>query len=255
MLETLDLAYGYPGRTLGSGITLSLEPGEVLCLLGPNGSGKTTLFKTLLGLLPPLGGQVRLGGADLAGLPRRAVARRIAFLPQSHTVHFPYRVRDVVLMGRAAQIGLFATPAAADRAAADAALESVGIAHLAGRSYAEVSGGERQLALVARALAQGAPVLVMDEPTASLDFGNQVRVLQRVRQLRDAGHSIVLSTHDPAQAHALADRVALLRPGGLAALGPPARVATAQALAALYGVPVAVERLAAAGTVAVVPRL
>jgi iron complex transport system ATP-binding protein len=253
MLEARDLAYGYPGRTLGSNVRLILKQGEMLCLLGPNGSGKTTLFKTLLGLLPAKGGQVLLKGEDLSALPRAEVARRIAYVPQTHTAYFPYSVDEVVLMGRTAYIGPFSSPSSHDRVAAAAAMAVMGIGHLASRPYTEVSGGERQLALVARALAQAAPILVMDEPTSSLDFGNQVRVLERIRALKLEGRAIVLSTHDPAQAHALADRVALLDQGRIVALGPPDEVATGDSLGRLYGVRVAVERLSAADAVAVVP--
>ncbi|WP_119681553.1 ABC transporter ATP-binding protein [Indioceanicola profundi] len=253
-LELRDLAYGYPGRTLGERVSLTLGSGELLCLLGPNGSGKTTLFKTLLGLLPPRAGRVLLGGADLSSLTRAEVARRIAYVPQSHTAYFPYSVAEVVLMGRTAHLGPFASPGSIDHAVAGRALSAMGIAHLANRAYTQLSGGERQLALIARALAQAAPILVMDEPTSSLDFGNQVRVLERIRALKREGQAIILSTHDPAQAHALADRVALLEQGGIMALGPPQEVATAQTLARLYGVSVAVERLANADLVAVVPR-
>jgi hypothetical protein len=155
--------------------------------------------------------------------------------------------------GPQAYIGPFSSPGSHDRVAAAAAMAAMGINHLASRSYTEVSGGERQLALVARALAQAAPVLVMDEPTSSLDFGNQVRVLERIRALKLEGWAIVLSTHDPAQAHALADRVALLDRGRIVALGPPDEVAKADSLGELYGVRVAVERLSAADAVAVVP--
>jgi iron complex transport system ATP-binding protein len=214
-----------------------------LCLLGPNGSGKTTLFRTLLGLLPAQGGSVLLDGQPLPSLPRGTIARRIAYVPQAHAAPFPYTVLDIVLMGRTAHLGPFARPGPADRARAATALASLGILSLAETDYTKISGGQRQLALIARALAQEAPLLVMDEPTASLDFGNQARVLQRILGLRDQGLGVVLSTHDPDHAFACASSVALLHEGRLLALGPPEAVLTPASLEAVYGVPVTVERL------------
>jgi len=253
-LEARNLAFGYRGRPVGRDVSLVLEAGEVLCLLGPNGGGKTTLFRTLLGLLPAQGGEVRLGGEDIARLPRREIARRIAYVPQVHLGYFPFTVREVVLMGRTAHLARFASPARADHEAADAALARLGIAHLADAPYTQISGGERQLTLLARALAQAAPLIVMDEPTASLDFGNQARVLERIAELAAAGIGVLLSTHDPDQAFLLGDRVALLHGGRLAAIGAPQEVLTPDALRMLYGVDVTLARVAEDRTVCV-PRL
>jgi iron complex transport system ATP-binding protein len=222
-LEAEGLGFGYPGKPVGRAVDLAVGPREVVCLLGPNGSGKTTLFKTLLGLLPPQGGTLRLAGRPLATLRRAEIARRIAYVPQAHAAHFPYAVLDMVLMGRTAHLGPFARPGPRDHAAAMDALQTLGIADLAAADYTRISGGQRQLALIARALAQAAPLIVMDEPTASLDFGNQALVLREVRALAARGYGIVLSTHDPDHAFACATRVALLHDGGLLAQGPPPR--------------------------------
>jgi iron complex transport system ATP-binding protein len=248
-LEARQLGFGYPGKPVGRDVDLAIGAGEVVCLLGPNGSGKTTLFKTLLGLLPAQGGEVRIDGRRLIELPRAEVARRVAYVPQAHAAHFPYTVVDMVVMGRTAHLGPFARPGPRDRAAAVAALETLGIADLAQSDYTRISGGQRQLALIARALAQAAPLIVMDEPTASLDFGNQVLVLREVRALAAQGYGIVLSTHDPDHAFACGTEVALLHDGGLAAHGPPETVLTAARLEAVYGVPVSIERLASGHTV------
>jgi len=243
-LAARDLAFGYPGRRIGSAVTLELAAGEVLCLLGPNGSGKTTLFKTLLGLLPPQGGSVMLNGEDARTLSRDAVARQVSYVPQAHGSFFPFSVRDIVLMGRVAHMGLFAAPSARDHAAALDAIRRMGIAHLADAAYTQISGGERQLTLIARALAQDAHMVVMDEPTANLDFGNQVRVLERIRALAGEGIGVLLSTHDPDHAFLCADRVAMLYEGRLMACGAPGEVMTAENLQRIYGVEVAVVTVA-----------
>ena len=242
-LRVEHLAFGYPGRVVGRDVSFAMATGEVLCLLGPNGSGKTTLFRTLLRLLEPHDGAVLVDGASIADWPRRQLARVFGYVPQAQTGTFPFTAREMVLMGRTAHVGLFASPTTDDLRHADAALEMLGIAHLADRPYPEMSGGERQLALVARALAQEASILVMDEPTASLDFGNQVRVLAHVQALARRGIAVVLSTHDPDQAFLCADRVALLHDGRLAQLGATADVVTPATLRETYGVDVDVVTL------------
>ncbi|MBN9088729.1 MAG: ABC transporter ATP-binding protein [Reyranella sp.] len=242
VLEARALSIGYGPRLVASGIDLALARGEVLCLLGPNGAGKTTLFKTLLGLIPAKAGEVRLGGREIEALTRTEMARTIAYVPQAQVMEFAYSVLDLVLMGRTAHLGPFAGPRAVDRERARAALADLGILDLADADANRISGGQRQLALVARALAQDAPLLVMDEPTASLDLGNRLLVLDRVRALREQGFGIVFSTHDPDQAHELATRVAVIADGRLVVYGPPDDVLTGERLSAVYGVAVAIER-------------
>lgn len=234
-LEARGLATGYPGRPVGEGLDFALAPGRALALLGPNGGGKTTLLKTLLGLIPPLAGEVRLDGRPLAAIPVAERARRVAYVPQVHTGTFGFSVAEVVLMGRTAHHGAFSRPSRRDEAAAAAALERLGVAHLAARPYTLVSGGERQLALIARALAQEPRIVVLDEPTASLDFGNQGRVLREMRALAASGLAVLFTTHDPNQALRHADDVATLRDGRLVDLGPADAVLTRPRLEELYG--------------------
>jgi len=242
-MQARALGYGYPGRAVGRGLDLSVSAGEVLCVLGPNGGGKTTLFRTLLGLLPPQSGAVLLEDQAIESMPRGEVARRVGYVPQGHAAQFAFSVREAVLMGRTAHISLFAAPGAADRDAADRAIAMLGIGSLADRVVNELSGGERQLAMIARALAQGARALVLDEPTASLDFGNQVRVLRQIARLAAEGYAVVFSTHDPGQAFLAATRVLLLAQGGALREGTPDEVITAENLRAVYGVDVRVANV------------
>lgn len=240
MLAARDLAFGHPGRTIGTGLTLTLQPGRVLAVLGPNGSGKTTLLKTLLGLLPPHGGRLELDGQPLARCSVRQRARALAYVPQVHATAFAFTVEDVVLAGRTAHAGLLARPSAQDRLVAQAALQRLGIDALAQRPINAVSGGERQLALLARALAQQARAIVLDEPTASLDFGNQGRLLHEIRSLAGDGLAVLLTTHDPNHARRCADDALLMRDGRALGQGLARQVLRQDLLQALYDAPVQV---------------
>lgn len=254
MLEVSDLSFGFPGRTIGRGIGFTLGAGEVMCVLGPNGGGKTTLFRTLLGLLPSHSGRILLRNDPLESLSRGEIARRVGYVPQGHAAYFAFTVREFVLMGRTAHFGAFASPAANDFLVADRVLESLGIAALAERPVTEISGGERQLALVARALAQQPRLLVLDEPTAGLDFGNQIRVLQRISNVSEKGISVLFSSHHPDHAFLCAGRALLLAEGRALEIGPPQEVIRADTLQRLYGVPAQVLSTEA-GVHAFLPRL
>jgi iron complex transport system ATP-binding protein len=248
-----NLTIGYHDRVVGRALDVALAQGEVLALLGPNGGGKTTLLKTLLGILAPRAGEVAIGGRALTAIPIRERARLIAYVPQIHNPTFAFTVESVVLMGRTAHGGLFSAPSARDRAVAARVLAQFGIVSLAPRPYTMISGGERQLVLLARALAQEPQFVVLDEPTASLDFGNQGKVLREIRALAAAGHGVLFTTHDPNHALRAADRAYLLRDGTRIAEGPVGSVLTRAQLEALYGAPVAMLTDTASGEVAFRP--
>lgn len=235
-LEIRNAHCGYRGKSVIRGLSLTLEPGEILCLLGPNGSGKTTLFRAVLGLLKLERGQIIVGGRDTRDMPRGSLARMMGYVPQTHSPPFPFRVLDVVLMGRTARLGVFSAPSNGDIAVSLQVLESLNISNLAERAYTELSGGERQLVLMARALAQEPRILVMDEPTSSLDLTNQVMVLSHIRKLAMSGLSIMMTTHFPDHAFLCATRVALMHKGELVDTGRPAEVITESNLRSVYGV-------------------
>jgi iron complex transport system ATP-binding protein len=252
-LSGRGLTIGYSDRVVGRGLDVTLAQGEVLALLGPNGGGKTTLLKTLLGLLRPRAGEVALGERPLAGLSMRERARMIAYVPQLHVPTFAFTVESLVLMGRTAHGSLFSRPSGRDRAVAARTLEQLGISHLAARPYTMISGGERQLVLLARALAQEPQFVVLDEPTASLDFGNQGKVMREIRALAAAGHGVLFTTHDPNHALRAADRAYLLRAGERVAEGEVHSVLTRERLEALYQAPVETLTDAATGASAFLP--
>ncbi|MFK4825510.1 ABC transporter ATP-binding protein [Paenochrobactrum sp. BZR 588] len=242
-LSAENLSFGYGKQIIAQNISFTVEQGEVLCLLGANGAGKTTLFKTLLGLMKPHHGRITLDDEPLEQLSLHQRARKIAYVPQAHNALFPFDVLDVVIMGAAAQLSLTAKPSLSEMNEAIQLLTHFNMAHLADKAYTEISGGERQIVLIARALMQKAQILVMDEPTASLDYGNQLRILQLIKELSQSGISVILSTHNPDHAFICADNVALLHQGTLIATGTPLAVITPENLKKIYQIDVTIGRL------------
>jgi iron complex transport system ATP-binding protein len=233
-----EVHFAYAGRGVLHGVTLTVRPGEVVSLLGANGSGKTTLLRLLLGLSKPKSGLVCLNGRPLRHYPRRELARHLAYVPQTHITPFPYTVREIVVLGRLPHTGLVRSATRRDHELAMAVLDRLGIADLAERPYTEISGGERQLALIARALAQGARILIMDEPVSNLDYGNQLRLLALLRGLAADGYAIVKATHHPEQTLLASTRVALLCDGVIVLDGPPVDVVTPSTIQRIYHVEV-----------------
>ncbi|HZK44439.1 MAG TPA: ABC transporter ATP-binding protein [Syntrophomonadaceae bacterium] len=236
-LELNDVAFGYEeNKNVFNGVSLTVEAGEVLCLLGPNGAGKTTLFKTLLGLLKPQLGQILLDGRNISRWTRKEIAHFMGYVPQNHIPPFPYSVMDIVLMGRTAHLRNYASPNHHDKKIADASLDTLGISYLRKANYSEISGGERQLVLIARALTQQPQFLVLDEPTSNLDFGNQAKVLNCIKMLADDGLGVIMSSHFPDDAFQYASKVALLKDGQIHRRGTPQEVLTEENLQEIYNV-------------------
>ena len=243
MLKATDIHFAYGEKPVLEGVSLHVQLGEVVSLLGPNGTGKSTLLKILVGLSKPHKGGVEVGGDPIHRLSYRERAKKIAYVPQSHQIPFSYEVRAVVLMGRIASQSLFSRYGKEDLEKAEEALEQVGVADLAGRNYASLSGGQRQLVLIARALAQGAELLVMDEPVTGLDYGNQLRLLEQVLELSAKGYTFLQSTHYPDHALMVSHRSVLLHEGKVVADGPPEQVIDPERIETLYGVKVGMETL------------
>lgn len=242
-IEVDHLNFSYGSRQIIHDLSFSISDGTLVNVLGPNGVGKSTLFRCILCLNDDYTGTIRVNGKDLRELSMRRRAREISYIPQSHSSVYDYDVLDVVLMSTGAESGLFATPGRNQEARAWEALERVGVDHLAKRPYTQISGGEQQLVLIARALAQDARTIIMDEPTSALDYGNTVRVLSCVRQLAREGLSIVQSTHQPDQAFLYADKTLVIHDGRLRAFGDPRDVITEELVSDIYGVEVEVNSL------------
>ena len=242
-IEVKNLSFSYGDRPVLQDISFSVGEGEFLSILGPNGVGKSTLFRCVLGLLSGYTGTVSVDGVDARTFSIREAARHIAYIPQSSRSVFNYSVFDIVLMGRTSGLHPFRSPGRKDKEVCHWALEKVGIPHLRDRCFHRLSGGEQQLVLIARALVQKAPILMLDEPTANLDFGNQLLVLEQARSLAREGYTVIQTTHHPEQSYMYSDRILAIQNGRILTEGMPKAVLTEETIRALYGVDVQVVSL------------
>ncbi len=242
-IEVKKLSFSYGDHAVLQDVSFRIEKGEFLSILGPNGAGKSTLFRCILGLLSGYSGQVLVEGIDARKMTVRELAKHIAYIPQTSQSVFRYSVFDIILMGRTSSLPSFRSPGKLDREKCFWAMEKVGITHLASRCYHKISGGEQQLVLIARALVQDAPYLMMDEPTANLDFGNQLLVLERMRSLAREGYGVIQTTHHPEQSYQFSNRILAIQSGRILADGTPGEVLTQKNIKALYGVDVEIVSL------------
>ena len=238
MISIEHLSFSYGETKVLEDVNFSAEQGKLVALIGPNGAGKSTLFKCILKFLKDYEGRVLLDGRDMKEMSRAEIAGRIAYIPQTTIPVFNYDVIDIVLMGMTGGLRLLESPKQKHVEKADKVLQELGIMHLRNRGFGRVSGGERQLVLLARAIVQDAQILVMDEPTANLDYGNQLRVMERIRDLAKAGYTVIMSTHNPEQALLFADISFVLQNGKVLAAGPSKEVLTEDLMKKLYGVDV-----------------
>ncbi|MDR1766128.1 MAG: ABC transporter ATP-binding protein [Lachnospiraceae bacterium] len=242
-----DVTIGYGRAVILRGLDMTIRTGEVFCLLGPNGVGKTTLFKTMLNLLKPLGGSVTVDGRDTRTLTNREFARMVGYVPQSQQLPFAYSVLDVIVMGRSSYSGMFTSPTRRDYEYGDELLERLNISKLRDKLYTQLSGGERQMVLIARALAQEPQFLMMDEPTSNLDFGYQSIVLKYAISLAQRGLGVIMTTHNPVHAFQCNGRVALIMDDEHIEIGPAEAVLTARNLSETYRIPIVSEMVELGG--------
>ena len=235
-IEAKAVEFSYKSRNVLRGLDFTAGDGDVVAVLGPNGVGKTTLFRCLLGFLRPQKGGIFIDGREIQSMSAVETARHVAYIPQSVSPVFNYTVLDTALMGLTNSLGTFQSPKSKDIEKAAGILESLGISHLGNRGCGQISGGERQLALLARALVQDARILIMDEPTANLDYGNSWRVMERIASLAADGYTIIFSTHDPNQAFFHANQTLVMKEGKVVAAGSPNSTLSAELLSHLYGI-------------------
>jgi iron complex transport system ATP-binding protein len=238
LFEVRNISFDYDGEEIFSDISFSIEKGDVLCILGPNGTGKTTLIKCLNGLHEIKSGEILVKGENIRKLSFRQISKHIGYIPQSHVPSFPFKVFDVVLMGRAPYLNLTDAPKDEDKKIALEALKTLGIEDLKDKEYTNLSGGERQLVFLARVLCQKPDILILDEPTSHLDFGNQIKLLEIIDNLAKTGLSIIMSSHFPDHAFLSSTKVAIMKDRKFIDFGTPDSVVTEENLRRAYSIDV-----------------
>lgn len=235
IISAKDIHFRYAKKEILKGVNLELFTGEVISLLGANGCGKSTLLKILLGLLKAQG-EVKLFDKNIEHYSHKELSQKIAYIPQYHSVPFNYSVIDMVMMARVSKSGFFSLPSKQDREISLTALEKIGIGELANRNFGELSGGQKQLVLLARAIAQGVDIFMMDEPVTGLDYGNQLRLLELIDELSGNGYTFLKTTHYPDHALLVSSRVIVMNGGAITADGTPSDVINSQSIKELYGI-------------------
>lgn len=234
IMEFNNLTCGYEKAPVVQGVNAVLQAGEVLCILGENGVGKSTMFKTILKIIPALEGKIFIDGSDISKWSAKKLADKMAYVAQSHVPPFPYSVEEVITMGRTGKMSAFSGPTAKDMEIVNEIIEDMGIGFLRNEAYTHISGGERQLVMIARALAQEPECLVLDEPTANLDYGNKVIVLNTIKKLSQRGISVIMTTHDPEQALLLNAKTLILFKNDVPVYGPAGSVINERTLKKAY---------------------
>lgn len=238
LFEIKNISFSYDGEEIFSNISFSIDKGDVLCILGPNGTGKTTLIKCLNGLHEINSGEILINGENIKKLSFKEISKHIGYIPQSHVPSFPFKVLDVVVMGRAPYLNLTDSPKKEDIEIALNSLKTLGINHLKDKEYTNLSGGERQLVFLARILCQQPDILILDEPTSHLDFGNQIKLLEIIDNLAKSGLSIIMSSHFPDHAFLSSNKVAIMKDKKFIDFGSPEEVVTEDNLKKAYSIDV-----------------
>lgn len=242
-LEIKNGVIGYGSTRVLQDVNFALHTNETVCVLGKNGVGKTTLFKAMLGILKPQQGEILLNGKSIADWDRRKFAQLVAYIPQARSIPFPFKVLDFVLFGRTAHMGTFAYPNKRDKGIAEECLDQLNIRHLRDRIFTQLSGGEQQMVIVARALAQHPSFLIMDEPTSSLDFGNQIKIIRQINELKNQSLGIMMATHSPDHAFMCDARVAVVHNKSIWQQGDSHEIVTETLLKTIYGVDVSISEM------------
>ena len=251
--ENISFSYSPGGRQILSDVSLTLGEGEIMTILGPNGAGKSTLLNLLAALNTPTSGKVYLCGRNAAELRPREIASVLSYVPQSHTPAFAYTVFDFVLMGRAPRVGILEKPKAEDFEVVRSVLDELGITELSDKPYTEISGGERQQATIARALVQQPKAILFDEPTAHLDYGNQLKTLRVIKALREKGYAVIITTHTPDHAIMLGGTTAILDRTGHLSVGDSESMITEDRLRELYSADLMLKYIDSVGRKVCIP--